>query len=150
MRRPPEELGPHKLTLGVRDDAVEAFESELRRGLASAGVEAKVIRSGSGGWKYVDVVPAGAGKLESLEHVRRSLGFGLEATVACGDSGNDILMLSGANRAVVVGNAQAELLAWAAGAGGEAAAALPGGRLFMAREREAWGILEGLRHWAFA
>jgi hypothetical protein len=33
-------------------------------------------------------------------------GFPLSATVACGDSGNDILMLSGPNLAIVVGNAQ--------------------------------------------
>lgn len=45
--------------------------------------------------RYVDVVPLQAGKLQALEHVRRQAGFSLMATVACGDSGNDILMLSG-------------------------------------------------------
>jgi hypothetical protein len=41
-------------------------------------------------------VPIQAGKLEALEYVRqRHGGFPLASTVACGDSGNDILMLSG-------------------------------------------------------
>lgn len=37
-----------------------------------------------------------AGKLEATEYVRKKHGFALDATLACGDSGNDILMLSGA------------------------------------------------------
>ena len=32
--------------------------------------------------------------------------------MAAGDSGNDILMLGGANPAIVVGNAQPELVEW--------------------------------------
>jgi hypothetical protein len=73
-----------------------------------------VIQSGTGGWKFIDVVSPGAGKLESLEYVRQAFGFPLAATVGCGDSGNDILMLSGPNRAIVVGNAEQELAHWAA------------------------------------
>ncbi len=45
--------------------------------------------------RYMDVVPLRAGKLEALNHVRRHFGFSVASTVACGDSGNDILMLSG-------------------------------------------------------
>lgn len=41
------------------------------------------------------MVPLRAGKLEALNHVRRHFGFSVASTVACGDSGNDILMLSG-------------------------------------------------------
>lgn len=88
-------------------------------------MRAKVITSGHGGWKYVDVVSAQAGKLESLEHVRGELGFALEATVACGDSGNDILMMSGRNRALVVGNAQPDLLQWVQSGGNRVRAAAP-------------------------
>ena len=35
------------------------------------------------------------GKLQALEYVRKLYGFPLGSTVACGDSGNDILMLAG-------------------------------------------------------
>ena len=41
----------------------------------------------------MDVVSSGSGKLESLEFVRKSRGYGAEVTVACGDSGNDIAMM---------------------------------------------------------
>ena len=34
--------------------------------------------------------------------MRKLYGFPVEATVACGDSGNDILMLNGSNPAIVV------------------------------------------------
>ena len=37
----------------------------------------------------------GAGKLEATVYVRSKLGFPPQRTVTCGDSGNDILMLSG-------------------------------------------------------
>ena len=117
-----------------------AAEIELRNKCAAAALDVKVIRSGTGGWNYIDVVSAGAGKLESLEHVRRALGFHESATVACGDSGNDILMLSGRNKAIIVGNAQPDLMRWAM----ESAEGRDEGRLYVARAKEARGILEGL------
>ena len=116
--RPAGEMNAHKLTLGVRDAAVEEFISQVSAATAAKGLRAKLIASGTGGWRYVDVVSCGAGKLESLEYVRKSLGFTLGATVAAGDSGNDVAMLSGRNRAIVVGNAQPDLAAWAAAACG--------------------------------
>ena len=116
--RPAAEMNNHKLTLGVRDAAVADFTAEVSAAAAAAGLRAKVIASGTGGWRYVDVVSAGAGKLESLEYVREMLGFDLSSTVAAGDSGNDVAMLSGRNRAIVVGNAQPDLVAWAAQACG--------------------------------
>ena len=44
--------------------------------------------------------------VQALEYVRKQLGFPHSATLACGDSGNDIDMLGGKSLAVVVGNAQ--------------------------------------------
>lgn len=46
----------------------------------------------------MDIVPKQAGKLEALNFVRESHGFATGNTIACGDSGNDILMLSGKAR----------------------------------------------------
>ncbi len=43
---------------------------------------------------------------QALEYVRKQLDFPHSATLACGDSGNDIDMLGGQSLAVVVGNAQ--------------------------------------------
>jgi hypothetical protein len=120
--RPAAEMNAHKLTLGVREAAVPACVSFIADAAAAAGLRAKVIASGTGGWQYIDVVAAGAGKLESLEYVRAMLGFSRAATVAAGDSGNDVAMLNGWHRAIVVGNAQPDLAAWAAAQCGEGGA----------------------------
>ena len=116
--RPAGEMNTHKLTLGVRDAQVADFITDVSAAASAAGLCVKVIASGTGGWRYVDVVSQGAGKLESLEYVREMLGFSRGSTVAAGDSGNDVAMLSGRNRAIVVGNAQPDLVAWAAQACG--------------------------------
>ncbi|KAK3282896.1 hypothetical protein CYMTET_9385 [Cymbomonas tetramitiformis] len=110
--RPPEELNEHKITLGVNDEVLADVMKEIHTRLDESQVSAKVIFSGTGGWKYVDIVSSGAGKLESLEYIREHFDFEREQTVACGDSGNDILMMEGGNRAIVVGNAQPDLVKW--------------------------------------
>ncbi len=138
--RPAEEQNAHKLTLGVKEGApAAALASHIRDAAAAAGLRAKVVASGTGGWRYVDVVSSQAGKLESLEYVRNMLRFELHATLAAGDSGNDILMLSGRNRAVVVGNAQPDLAAWAAAqlACGDEAAPDVSAHVFAAQEESA-------------
>lgn len=244
--RPPEEQNDHKVTCGVRNDALGRVKQLIEAALTAGAVEANIITSGTGGgggrgprahaacgvpwkpcascrhatcgtgtaaaaaaraarhrawipngwpvapcpgdWRFLDLVPLRAGKLEALEYVRQvcmrapcaprapiacvlhacmhrkrrtrasharcmrapcapcmrswlpgqhalfcgsnaaataayhartqrpvsaspndllqSHGFPLDATVACGDSGNDILMLSGRNLAVAVGNSQ--------------------------------------------
>jgi len=145
--RPAEEQNRHKVTVGVRDELVSVVERRIREACESSGLDYKIIISGSGGWKFVDCVSAGAGKLESLEYVRKRLGFELLDTVACGDSGNDILMLSGQTRCIVVGNAESDLRQWANErvSNGELASE----RVFLATENEALGILQGLAKFGF-
>ena len=119
------------------NDIVQTTNAPTRR-----RVIPKLVASGTGGWQYVDVVSRRAGKLESLEYVRTAFRIHTSRTVACGDSGNDIAMLGGANKAIVVGNAQPALARWAANA---AAKETDPNRLFLAEEKEALGVLEGLR-----
>ena len=108
--RPDEEQNEHKLTCGVKKACLNKVLKHLQGKLDAALVQANIISSGIGEWRFVaslsllalyfmfrflDVVSKNAGKLEALNYVRKRHGF-LEAdTVACGDSGNDILMLSG-------------------------------------------------------
>lgn len=110
--RPPVELNEHKITMGVRSSVVKEAVQLVQKGIEDEGVQANVVVSGEGDWKYLDVLPTGAGKLASLEYVRRELGFSVESTVACGDSGNDISMLSGEVKGIIVANAQDDLLHW--------------------------------------
>ena len=152
--RPPEEQNEHKLTLGVREGAPQQqLVALLREGAQAAGLTPRLIVSGTGGWVYVDIVPAAAGKQQSLEYVRSLLGFEGRATVCAGDSGNDIDMLGGENsRGVVVGNAQPDLVEWAAaqGGGGGEEGGKEGGRLYVAKAGHAWGVIEGLQHFGMA
>jgi hydroxymethylpyrimidine pyrophosphatase-like HAD family hydrolase len=97
----------------------------------------QVIVSGVGDWRYVDCISEGGGKLASLEWVRRKSGIPKERCCACGDSGNDVLMLEGENPAIVVGNAQPDLVEWVLNQPQT-------GRVVLSHAKGAKGILEGL------
>jgi hydroxymethylpyrimidine pyrophosphatase-like HAD family hydrolase len=131
---------PHRVSLAVRADTLEAACARLRQGLSDERCGARTIVSGAGDWRYVDAVAPRAGKCEAAEHVRRARGVATARTVTAGDSGNDTDMLSGAFPAVVVGNAQPDLAAWAL-------AQRQDGRVVHTAAHCAHGILEGLaRH----
>ena len=138
--RPAEEQSAHKCTLNVPLASLGDVETSLVKWLKEEGVTPEIISSGCGDWRYLDVVPLAGGKLKSLQYVQRALGFEDNVTLACGDSGNDILMLSGTNRSVIVGNAQAQLREW------HEQAPNPVGRRFVAKKACADGILEAIAH----
>lgn len=139
--RPPSEMHEHKVTCGVACKALDTVLNHIGKALDAENVAHKIIVSGSGNWQFVDLVPAAAGKLAALEYAREALGFESNQTVACGDSGNDKDMLEGKHHAIVVGNAQPDLMAWARGAQENAPLVTKGHR--------AHGILEGLKELGF-
>mmetsp|Transcript_667 Transcript_667/g.1395 ORF Transcript_667/g.1395 Transcript_667/m.1395 type:complete len:417 (+) Transcript_667:100-1350(+) len=145
--RPLHEMNAHKITCGIHVDVLEQAESCIQSTLDAANVKAKLIRSGQGDWRYLDIVPVGAGKLESLEYIRQQMGIPKERTVACGDSGNDIAMFEGENLSIVVGNAQPDLVAWLEQYTPTAPVLENGqARILHANAKVADGILEGLKH----
>lgn len=148
--RPPEEQNDHKVTCGVNTAVLQRVLDSIQQRLDSGGVQANIITSGTGDWRFLDLVPIRAGKLEALEYVRKQHAFSHAATIACGDSGNDILMLSGQNLAIVVGNAQPDLVAWLQAHVQQDASPLQGKqRLLKASKHEAYGILEGLKYFGY-
>jgi len=138
----------------VKFDVLESVLDHIRRFLEVADVGHRLIVSGTGDWRFLDLVPINGGKREALEYARQKLGFPSERTVACGDSGNDKDMLEGDHHAVVVGNAQPDLMAWAStsrvqrdvtnkkGSG-------MNGSLVIVEGHKARGILEGLEKLGF-
>ncbi|KAA6421813.1 MAG: hypothetical protein FRX49_08132 [Trebouxia sp. A1-2] len=78
----------------------------------SAVKQVRIIVSGVGDYRYVDCVAIKAGKQEALEYIRALFNIPLTHCMAAGDSGNDILMLEGQHQAIIVSNAQQELLDW--------------------------------------
>lgn len=146
--RPPEEQNEHKVTCGVNISSLGHVLSHIEQHLQQAGVQANIITSGTGDWRFLDMVPLQAGKLEATDYVRQKFGFPLSATVACGDSGNDILMLSGKNLAIVVGNAQPDLVTWVHAHQQKDESPVQGKqRLVQTKQHEALGILEGLEYY---
>lgn len=147
--RPADEQNEHKITCGVHMQALESVLETVEGVLSVRSVKSNLITSGTGDWRFLDIVPIKAGKLEALNYVRRKYNFKVGSTVACGDSGNDILMLSGENPAIVVGNAQPDLVKWV-----DQNKAKEGGRngklrLLVTTQHEARGILEGLEYFGF-
>lgn len=140
--RPPEEQNDHKVTCGVHMDVMDQVQQQISDSLQEEGVEARLILSGKGDWRYLDIVSINAGKLQALEFVRQKYGFAHNRTVACGDSGNDKDMLSGQNLAIVVGNAQPDLMKWINDT--QLKPSDKNARLLVTDAHMAEGILEGL------
>ncbi|KAH7618839.1 putative sucrose-phosphatase 1 [Nannochloris sp. 'desiccata'] len=128
---------PHRIALSVRADLVPTVTESVKNATKLQGVRVQIIISGAADWRYVDVVSTQGGKLAALEYVRALFGIAAEQCVAAGDSGNDALMLGGANPAVVVGNAQDELLEWVMKQPQD-------GRLVVSDQEMAHGVLEGM------
>ena len=59
--RPPEEQNEHKVTCGVHASSVRQVTEQIESALEMAGVQARLILSGKGGWRFLDIVPLQAG-----------------------------------------------------------------------------------------
>eukprot|EP00899_Mesostigma_viride_P029311 jgi/Mesvir1/9565/Mv12745-RA.1 len=132
-----------KCSFLLRDHRVAAVMERVRSELASKGLQATIVSSGEGPWRYFDVVSLAGGKKNAMEYVRSKCGVDKARTVACGDSGNDILMLEGGAEdclGLVVGNAQEQLDRWYH----QQPDSIKGKRLIKTRAAMAHGILEGL------
>lgn len=131
---------PHRVALQVNVQVLAELVPKLQAQIDKRQLQARIITSGAGDWRYLDVVQRLAGKLEALEWVRQVYGVPVERCVTAGDSCNDILMLDGPMDAIIVGNAQDELVAWYH-------LQDDGGRIVLTDKPEAAGVLEGLaRH----
>ena len=127
--------------------------------LETLGVNARLVWSvdDATGDGLLDVLPWRASKYHAIRTLMRSQAFGTSETVFCGDSGNDIEVLSSAIPGVLVANSTPEVQALA-----EHLARAEGhkDRLYIARGgfrglngNYAGGMLEGIAHyypWAIA
>lgn len=118
-----------KLSFFGREDAARQLQARLR----TAGLPCRVIASHG---RFIDILPARAGKAAAAAHVAARLGLGAAGCLAAGDSGNDRDLLEWAGRAVIPANARAEL------------AGLRGAHLHRATARHAGALLEALETWS--
>jgi len=89
----------------------EKLLQTMQERLGSEAVRADLIWSVDepAGIGLLDVVPASATKFHAVEFLMRRLGFTTENTVFCGDSGNDLPVLTSPIHSVLVANATAEV-----------------------------------------
>jgi len=86
----------------------------------------------------LDIVPSNSGKGEAVSYLRQKLQIAPQATLVCGDSGNDISMFQQRTLGVIVSNSQPELIDWH-----KSNQCVD---RYLAKSSYAWGILEALAH----
>ncbi|MGB7893588.1 MAG: HAD-IIB family hydrolase, partial [Microcoleus sp.] len=107
----------------------------LQQKLTESGLPAQIIFSSN---SDVDLLPQTSNKGNALTYLQKRLQIPSEATLVCGDSGNDINMFEQDVRGVIVANAMSELLKWHREFGTE--------NHYLAGSACAWGIMEGMAY----
>lgn len=107
--------------------------SEIQNHLRQCNLHAQLIYSHE---EFLDVLPVRASKGHAIRYLAYKWGLPLENFIVAGDSGNDIEMLIGDTRAIVVGNYSQEL-----------EKLRNREHVYFADQHYAAGILEGLAHY---
>jgi sucrose-6F-phosphate phosphohydrolase len=131
-RQAPEAQSPVKASYSAADLSDEDLDG-IRRLLRAAGIVATVVYSSA---RDLDILPADAGKGLAVRHIARTWDLAGDRVIACGDSGNDLDLLTSGFRGVVVANAQPEVRR------------LSGPDVFHSAMSYADGVLDGIRHWS--
>lgn len=88
--------------------------------------------------RYLDILPVHASKGNAIRYLSQKWSFPLSNIIASGDSGNDMDMFRKPIRGIIVGNRSKELKYLK-----------QDDYLYLAQNRAAEGILEGLRHYGY-
>jgi len=92
----------------------------------------------------LDILPASAGKLQSIEFLRKKLGHDTRDTLFSGDSGNDIPVLASKIPSILVGNAAEDVRKIAIDTAQNNSTQE---FLYLAKNNYSAGIIEGLLHY---
>lgn len=133
----PQEQNPWKMSFFLQQTppVAAAILNDLQQKLSAAGLAAQIIFSSN---RDLDILPQNSNKGNAVTYLQKRLQIRSEATLVCGDSGNDISMFEQDVRGVIVGNAMSELLEWYRKCGSQ--------NHYLARSKCAGGIMEGMKH----
>jgi len=136
----PKEQNPWKISYSLEPAAENGSTVQaLQHKLTESGLPAQIIFSSN---SELDILPQTSNKGNAITYLQKRLQIPPEATLVCGDSGNDISMFEQDVRGVIVANALSELLEWHRECGTE--------NHYLAGSACAWGIMEGMAYfWEF-
>lgn len=129
-----------------------ALAAQIRERLALLGAHCNLIWSNDEpqGIGLLDVLPAGASKFHAIEALQESHGFDHDHSVFCGDSGNDLEVLTSPIPSVLVANAEPQVrqqaLALSETRGNAARLYLACGGFHGMNGNYSAGMLEGIAH----
>ena len=104
----PQEQNPWKLSFCLESvPKASSVINDLQQKLAESGLAAQLIFSSN---KYLDILPQTSNKGNAITYLQKRLQIPPDATLVCGDSGNDISMFEQNERGVIVANVLSELL----------------------------------------
>lgn len=136
--QPESEQNDFKISFYLEDQAVEKVLPKLKSELSDRGLDVKFIYSAS---QDLDLLPQKGDKGLALQYLRQKLGLDADRTAVCGDSGNDIALLAGEEKGIIVGNAKPELYQWYQNNQTDSR--------YFAKAGYAAGIIEGLEYFGF-
>ena len=136
----PKEQNPWKISYSLEPAAENSSTVQaLQQKLTESGLPAQIIFSSN---RDLDILPQTSNKGNAITYLQKRLQIPSEATLVCGDSGNDISMFEQDVRGVIVANALSELLEWHRECGTE--------NHYLSGSACAWGIMEGMAYfWGF-
>ena len=94
---------------------LESFQHELEtmtEVLKKEGILYKVIISGTGEHRYLDIMPVNAGKDMAMNWVSKKFNLDKQYMLCCGDSSNDLFMLESCEWGLLVSNAYTDAKNW--------------------------------------
>ena len=139
-----EKQGRFKLSFYANAAELNHIVDRIQRELDTTSTPYSIIHSVDpfNGDGLIDLIPATVSKAHALEWWARQTRLSPDAIVFAGDSGNDLAALTAGHRAIVVGNADHNVVQRAYNEHREAGWK---NRLFLARGNATSGVLEGCR-----
>jgi sucrose-6-phosphatase len=137
--QPQSEQRSFKVSYYLSASVAAAVIIQLQEIFTNQGIDVEIIYSGN---RDLDILPRGGDKGTAVQFLRDRWQLDQANSVVCGDSGNDISLFKyGAERGIIVGNAQSELRLWHQ--------LHPVNYHYLAVADYAAGILEGLKYFRF-
>lgn len=136
--QPESEQNPFKISYYLNETTAKTLLPQLQTALDNSGLKTKLVYSGS---HDLDILPLKGDKGLAVQYLRQKWQIPPEKTAVSGDSGNDIALLQGQEKGIIVGNAKIELKKWYENN------ATP--NRYFAKAHYAAGIIEGLKHFRF-